>query len=60
MDGLPGLEHRLPHPGAIDVSAIGGAQVNEAGLAVLDNDLAMGSRDGGITEREIIGRSPPD
>jgi hypothetical protein len=43
MDSLPGLEHCFPHPSAVDISAIRGAQVNDDGFTLVHHDLAMGS-----------------
>jgi hypothetical protein len=60
MDSLPGLERRFSHPGAVDVSAISGAEVNDHDVAVIHHDLAVGARDGRIIELKVVGWTPPD
>jgi hypothetical protein len=60
VNALAWLERGFSDASAIDVSAIGGAQVYDDGVAAIHNDLAMGTRDGRIIELEIICRAPPD
>ena len=59
MDSFVALQQGFFDRSAVDIGAIGGTQVLDYNLAILDHNLAVGTRDGGISQLEIIGKTAP-
>ena len=55
MDGLAGLQGSFLDRGAIDVSAIGRAEIPDDGRAVIEDDLAVGARNGRVLDFKVVG-----
>lgn len=55
MDGLAGLQGGFFDGRAVDVGAVGRAKVTNEGAAVFEENLAVGARNGGVIDCEIVG-----
>ncbi len=59
MDRLAGLEDRFLDWGAVDVGAVGRAEVPNHRVPLVQHDLAVGTRHRRIINLEIVGKTAP-